>query len=149
MNFPDPNLPPFVIVDDSEDDAFLLRYRLRQGGIANPVVSFTDPVAAREYVAASYIVNAPPQLLFVDIRMAGGYNLIAELREDARFDDTRIVVFTYSNDPLDVKRGLQMRIDGYILKFPDPDILAEFVAHGPWFEISRPRPEAKRHVLCA
>jgi CheY-like chemotaxis protein len=148
MNFPDPNLPSFIIVDDCQDDSFLLRYRLRLGGIANPVTIFEDADAAVAHVRSSFIVGAPPELIFVDITMPGGFDLVARLREDPEYDHTKIVAATYSNHPTDLKRALELRVDGYLLKFPDADILADFVANGPWFDISRAEVRAT-HALCA
>jgi CheY-like chemotaxis protein len=148
MNFPDLSLPPLIIVDDSQDDAFMLRYRLRHGGIANPVNSFERPDDALSFLASSYVVGTLPMLVFVDIKMAGGFELVGEIRNDARFADTKVVAVTYSNNPNDLKRALELGVDGYILKFPDPDILAEFVAHGPWFAAAHHTAKAS-HALCA
>ncbi len=149
MNFPDPNLPHFVIVDDCEDDAFQLRHRLRVGGIANPVTTFESCVDAKTYLSSLYAAGSAPQLAFVDVMSPGAFDLIAALRDDPRFDETKIVVVTYSNDPADLKRALELRIDGYVLKFPDADILAEFVQHGPWFDVSHPSAARAVQVLCA
>lgn len=148
MNFPDPNLSSIIIVDDCEDDAFMLRYRLRLGGIANPVATFTRCPEAQTYLTTLYGLNAAPQIVFVDIKMAAAGKLITALRDDPRFGDTKIVIATYSNDPADLKRALDLRVDGYILKFPDADILAHFVQHGPWFASVRQSARAEQ-VLCA
>lgn len=147
MNFPDPNLSPIVIVDDCEDDAFMLRHRLRRGEITNPVTTFSSCAGALAYLTGLYGVGAPPQVLFVDIKMPEAGTLIAGLRDDVRFDETKIVVATYSNDPVDLKRALDLHVDGYILKFPDADILAQFVQHGPWF--TGARRGAAVDALCA
>lgn len=149
MNFPDFSLPPIVIVDDCQDDAFLLRYRLRLGGIVNPVMTFETVQAALTSLRSRFAVTVRPRLLFTDIKMPGAASLISEIREDPEWDDTKIVVITYSNDLTDLERALALRIDGYLLKFPDANILAEFVQHGPWFDAVR-RPElATAHALCA
>lgn len=148
MNFPDPNLPAIVVVDDSQDDAFLLRYRLRLGGVANPVVTFESTLESIAYLHGTRVVNALPEFLFVDIKMPGGAELIAEIREHAEFDDMKVVVLTYSNDAADLQHALELRINGYLLKFPDSDTLAEFVHRGPWFSISR-KIQAAPHALCA
>ena len=148
MNFPDLNLPPLAIVDDCQDDAFMLRYRLRQGGIANPVNSFERPTDALGFLASSYVIGTLPHLIFVDIKMSGGFKLVADIRNDHRFEEAKVIAVTYSNNPSDLKRSLELGVDGYILKFPDPDILAEFVAHGPWFAAARHAPKAS-HALCA
>jgi CheY-like chemotaxis protein len=150
MNFPDFSLPPIAIIDDSQDDAFLLRYRLRLGGIAHPVVTFETTTAALACLGSRFAVQTRPHLVFTDIRMPGAPDLIAELRDDPSWDDTKLVVLTYSNDPADLKKALELRIDGYLLKFPDPDILAEFVQHGPWFDASHLAPaRVAAHALCA
>lgn len=148
MNFPDPNLPPMVIVDDSQDDAFMLRYRLRQGGIANPVSSFECATEALSYLKSAYIIGTLPQIVFVDVKMSGGFDFLAALRSEPRLEDTKIVAVTYSNHEADLKRAIELGVDGYILKFPDADILAEFVVHGPWFAIARHTAKAT-HALCA
>src|SRR5436309_2310613 len=103
MNFPDLNLPPLLIVDDCQDDAFMLRYRLRQGGLANPVNSFERPSDALAFLASSYFVGTQPHLVFVDIKIAGGFELVADIRGDPHFEDTKVVAVTYSNNPNDLK----------------------------------------------
>ena len=148
MNFPDPNLPELVIVDDCQDDAFLLRYRLRQGGIANPVTTIESASAALEHLCCRLGHRTPPQVVFVDIKMEAGCDVIRAVRNDHWLDDTKVVVTTYSNAPEDLKLALELRADGYLLKFPDPDILADFVLHGPWIDVS-PRPIKSPHALCA
>jgi CheY-like chemotaxis protein len=134
---PDPALPPIVIVDDSEDDIFLLRHRLRQGGITHPVVAFNSAPAALAYLSDWSSANLRPALFFTDIRMPEGcgLELIAWIRSDPEWDEMRVVVVTSSNHPDDLARALALRVDGYLIKFPPPDLLAEFVAHGPWFAI--------------
>ena len=148
MNFPDPNLAPLLIVDDSQDDAFLLRYRLRMGNIANPVTTLESPREALGYLQTQLLIGVRPELLFVDINTPGGMELINEIRADPEWDEMKIVVITYSNNPTDLQRALESRIDGYLLKFPDADILAEFVRHGPWFYVPR-RPRTASHALVA
>lgn len=149
MNFPDFNLAPIVIVDDCQDDAFLLRYRLRLGGITNPVMTFDAVPTALESLRSPFAHAPRPHLLFTDIKTPGAHDLITEIRDDAGWDGVKIVVMTYSNEAEDLERALALRIDGYLLKFPDPAILAEFVQHGPWFDAVR-RPEAiAAHALCA
>ena len=148
MNFPDLSLPPIVIVDDSQDDAFLLRYRLRLGGIANPVTSFESASAALAYFRSPMALKAQPEFLFTDIKTPGATDLIADVRDRIEWDQLKVVVTTYSNDPADLQHALELRVNGYLLKFPAPENLAEFVLHGPWFSIPR-GVVATSHALCA
>lgn len=148
MKFPDPLLPPILVVDDSQDDAFDLRYRLRAGQISNPVRWFDSVAASGPYLRSAQLVQTPPELLFIDIRMPGAADFIATLRQQPEFDPMKIVILTYSNDPADLQHAFELRIDGYLLKFPPADDLADFVRHGPWFAVAR-RIETVPHALCA
>ncbi len=51
-----------------------------------------------------------------------------------------MVVVTSSNHPDDLARALQLRVDGYLIKFPPSDLLAEFIHSGPWFAVPRRAP---------
>ncbi len=149
-HYPDFSLPPIVIVDDCDDDVFLLRHRLRDGGITNPIVSFQTAAAALSYLDDAAAVHLRPQLVCTDVRMPGesGFELIRKIRADARWDDVKVVVVSYSNHPDDLQRALALRADGYLIKFPPSDLLAEFVRQGPWFALPRTA-TSPRHALSA
>ena len=138
MNFPDPKLPPILIVDDCEDDVFLLRHRLREGGIPNPIATFSSPTEALAHLHFLPADQQKPCLLFTDIRMPKecGFDLIARIRDDPQWDSMKIAVITSSNQPADLERALELGVAGYLIKFPPADLLAEFVLHGPWFAVS-------------
>ncbi len=148
MNFPDLTLSPIVIVDDSQDDAFLLRHRLRLGDIANPVTAFESAAAALAYFQSPMAMKARPEMLFADIKTPGVTELIADIRDRIEWDHLKIVVMTYSNDPADLQHALDLRVSGYLLKFPAAENLADFVQHGPWFATPRGI-IAPSHALCA
>jgi CheY-like chemotaxis protein len=136
-NFPDPALPPLVIVDDCDDDIFLLRCRLREGGITHPIVSFGSAQEALGFFEVLRVRGAKPAYVFVEIKLPGdqGFELLARLRETPEWEEVRLIVVTPSNDPADLDRALRLHVDGYIVKFPSADLLAEFVRNGPWFAV--------------
>lgn len=149
-SFPDPTLPGFLIVDDCEDDAFLLRRGLRDAEFTNPIRACETTATALEILRASAIVGELPAFLFVDIRMPGvsGFDLIAEVRAEHRWDRVRIVVVTNSNTPADLQRAVQLGADGYLIKFPPAELLGDFLRHGPWFTAAAPVPTLA-HALSA
>jgi CheY-like chemotaxis protein len=149
LNYPDFSLPPIAIVDDSDDDVFLLRHRLRTGGITNPIISFRTTASALIHLDTC-ARNERPGVLFTDVRMPGecGFELIQRIRDDSRWDDMKVVVVSYSNHPDDLQRALGLRADGYLIKFPPPELLAEFLAQGPWFAVPRTA-TAAHHALSA
>lgn len=138
MKFPDPNLPPILIVDDCEDDVFLLRHRLREGGIANPIATFNSTAEALTYLHFMPADQQKPFLLFTDIRMPNecGFDLISRIRDEPQWDEMKIAVMTSSNQPADLERALELGVAGYLIKFPPADLLAEFVTSGPWFAVA-------------
>lgn len=140
MNFhyPDFTLPPLLIVDDSEDDVFLLRHRLREGGITNPIVTYASAAEALNDLRARR-EGELPSIVFTDIRMPveGGFALIEAIRENPAWDAVRVVVITSSNDTGDLVRALELGANGYLIKFPPSEVLAEFVRNGPWFATRR------------
>ncbi len=139
LDYPDPTLPSILIVDDCEDDIFLVRHRLRAGGVAHPIVTFNAARDALAFLESTAECATLPHLVLTDVRMHGedGLELIRRVRENPRWDDMKLVVLSYSNDPADLQRALALRVDGYLMKFPPPEILAEFVQHGPWFAMPR------------
>jgi CheY-like chemotaxis protein len=136
--YPDSQLPALAIVDDCDDDIFLLRHRLREGGITNPIHAFSSPPQALAYLRAIRNRGELPSILFTDIRMpvGCGFALIAAVRANPNWDQVRIAVVSASNDMVDVERALDHGANGYLLKFPPADSLAEFVRNGPWIHSS-------------
>jgi len=150
LQYPDPSLPPILIVDDCEDDIFLVRHRLRAGGVAHPIVTFNTARDALAFLNSADENAVLPHLVFTDVRMHGedGLELIRCVRENPRWDAVKLVVLSYSNDPADLQRALRLHVDGYLVKFPPPDTLAEFVHHGPWFAMRKATAELS-HALSA
>lgn len=148
MNFPDPKLPPIIVVDDSQDDVFLLRHRLRLGGVENPVLTFDSPANVLACLHLAGAGGLLPRFVFADIKMPGAPELIDVLRRHPEWNDIKVVVLTYSNDPADLQRALDLRVDGYVLKFPSPEDLSDLVRNGPRFAVPH-RIDAAVHALCA
>jgi CheY-like chemotaxis protein len=140
--YPDPTLPPFLIVDDSEDDIFLLRHRLREGGITNPILNFSSPADALALLHSVKFGGNLPAIIFTDIRMPVdcGFTFLSAIRAQPGWRAIRLVVVTSSSDSADLERAIECGANGYVVKFPPSDILAEFVHHGPWLSAARQAP---------
>jgi CheY-like chemotaxis protein len=133
--YPDTTLPPVLIVDDCEDDVFLLRLRLREGGITNPILAFSSAAEALAHLKSDAAQRELPAMIFTDIRMPidSGFALLGALRDNSAWDEVRVVVITSSNETTDLVRALELGASGYLIKFPPADILGDFVRNGPWF----------------
>jgi CheY-like chemotaxis protein len=138
--YPDSSLPPLVIVDDSDDDVFLLRHRLREGGITNPIRAFGSTSEALDFLHSCHGQDELPAIVFTDIRIpvASGFTLISAIRDHSEWRGIRIVVITSSNCPTDLEQALECGANGYLIKFPPSDTLVDFVRNGPWISVPRP-----------
>lgn len=141
-HFPDPSLPPLFIVDDCEDDIFLLRHRLREAEITNPVLAFTSPADALAFLRSIRARHELPAMVFTEIKMPVGSGLafIAAIRENRDWDGIQIAVVTMSNDTADLEHALENGANGYLIKFPPEELLADFVRNGPRFAVPRRTP---------
>src|SRR5881394_667861 len=105
--YPDPSLPPFIIVDDSDDDVFLLRHRLRDGGITNPIHAFASAADALAFLHSCG--EQLPAMVFTDIRIpvTSCFALISSIRENPEWNRIRIVVVSSSNCIDDLERAIE------------------------------------------
>jgi CheY-like chemotaxis protein len=144
LHYPDTSLPPIFIVDDCEDDVFLLRHRLREGGITNPILTFSSPADALAFLRPVRRRQDLPSIIFTDIRMpvSSGFALISAVRENPEWEGIRLVVVTASNHTIDMERALELGANGYLIKSPPAEILADFVRNGPWLVMPRQAPAA-------
>ena len=136
-HFPDLSLRPIAIVDDCEDDAFLLRYRLREAEITNPIRTFPSGAETLDFLRTCDALEPLPTLMFVEIKTpdGSGFDLIAEVRACPTWDDARVVVHTNSSEPADLERAIELGANGYLIKTPPAYILGQFVHNGPWFAV--------------
>jgi CheY-like chemotaxis protein len=150
MHFPDLSLPPTLIVDDCDDDVFVLRRRLREGGMSNPIITFASSGSALDFLSRRRPPELAPAWVFTEIKMerGDGFMLIDRLRANVRWKNLRIVIVTASNHALDVERALDARVDGYLVKFPSSDLLTEFMIKGPRFAVPK-RTDSFSRPLCA
>lgn len=119
-----------LIVDDNEDDRYLLKRQLEEVGLASNVFEEDDGKTGIEFLER-YEENRkscpgqfPPILIFVDINMPliGGLeflDLFAALRKKKDFHSSILMMFTSSEKEQDKKRAFAHEfVKGYIVKMP-------------------------------
>jgi len=106
-----PVRPPILVIDDSLTTRMLEQSILESAGYEVDVaVSGEDGlVSARR---KSYA------LILVDVEMPGmdGFTFVEQARADPALHDTPIIVVTSRNAPEDIRRGQDLRADGYVVK---------------------------------
>jgi CheY-like chemotaxis protein len=124
---------PILIVDDEPDDVALIRLLLRKAEVPNPVLTFTDSGEAlaflREVTASPEAAVLTPCVMLLDIKMpkVHGFVLLKWARRQSTLDRMRILMLSGSDEPKDHLRAEKLGADGYLVKFPSADVLAELI----------------------
>ena len=112
-----------LIVDDEPNIVLSLDYLVRK--------KVYTPYIARNGSEALAIAQAEiPDLILLDIMMPDidGYEVCQTLKNDPRFNDTKIIFLSAKSKKEDIEKGLQMGADKYFTKpFSTKQLLQEMV----------------------
>lgn len=123
------NYPQILIIEDNEDDEIFLRRALKGAGAeAPPQVYRTgeDAMAALEQMLAGESSGAaPPDLIFLDLRLPGmqGLQLLRWLRRQVFFEKVIVVLLTGSREEFTLQAAHNLGANTYISKPPSADSL--------------------------
>ena len=119
-----------LVVEDSDDDLFLMRMACQRTGIPHSLHIVTDGDAAVDYMAgngvyADRIAHPLPDLIFLDIRLPkrNGHEVLEWIRGRPEFRLLPVVMLTNSAHPEDVDRAYKLGVTSYLRKIASP---AEF-----------------------
>lgn len=111
-----PNLSAdVVIVDDDEDDRFLLDLAIDQLSLKVKVITISD---ARDALTYLQECRRPPSLLITDLNMPclNGFELLNLLKQSTHYRDIPVVVLTTSQAQLDRERCYRAGANAFIVK---------------------------------
>ena len=119
-----------LIVDDSEDDTFLLKRALKKCRIENPVEVAADAAAALAHLDSG---EPCPGIIFLDLRMPGltGLELLSKLK--ARPDCADVLFFVVSvHDNLErVRQAYALGANSFVSKPIRPPDLENLIQGFP------------------
>ena len=114
-----------LLVEDNEDDVFLIRRALKQARIINPVHVAEDGGQAIDYLqgAGHYLdrIRFPfPRIMFLDLKLPikSGFDVLMWMRLQTKLSPPVIVVLTSSNSPKDLARVTELGAALYEIKPP-------------------------------
>jgi CheY-like chemotaxis protein len=117
--------PPILLVEDNEDDIFLMERVLKKAGIAWPLQIVTDGQQALDYLrgAGSYTDRAKhplPAVVFLDLKLpyVHGFDVLAWMRSEPAFKETAVFVLTSSPEERDRRKAEQLGARAYLVKPP-------------------------------
>ena len=119
-----------LLVEDSEDDALIMRMACQRTGIPHTFRLVTDGEAAMAYLSAKGVyadrtAYPMPDLIFLDIRLPKrtGHEVLEWVRSQPEVRNLPVVVLTTSKESTDISRAYSLGVTSYLRKIPE---VAEF-----------------------
>jgi CheY-like chemotaxis protein len=127
-------LPTILLVEDSEDDAFLMRYVMEKSGVDNPLQIVTDGQMALDYLsgAGDYRDRERfplPFIVFLDLKLpyVHGFEVLAWIRQQPDLGGIPVVMLTGSAETRDRDKAASLGARSYIVKPPTGETLKEIL----------------------
>ncbi|MEW6156865.1 MAG: response regulator [Verrucomicrobiota bacterium] len=129
-----------LLVEDNEDDVFLMQRALKEAAVANPLFIVSDGQEALDYLAGQGKFSARatyplPAVIFLDLKLPykSGHEVLKWLRQQPEFDSVVVVVLTSSNEPNDVSKSYALGANSYLVKPPTPEQLLDLAKAFKWY----------------
>ena len=112
-----------LLVEDNEDDAFLMKHALTAAGVANPVFHVETGQQAIDYLSGvppfqDRSRHPMPVIVFLDLKLplVSGHEVLGWIRGQRQLESLVVVVLTSSNEPSDVRRSYSLGANSYLVK---------------------------------
>src|ERR1043166_8071106 len=129
-----------LLVEDNEDDVFLMRRALKGAKVANPLFVAEDGQQAVDYLAGTgkyrdRTVYPLPAVVFLDLKLplVSGHDVLAWIRRQSELESVIVIVLTSSNEPTDLNRCYSLGANSYLVKPPTPEQLEELAKAFRWY----------------
>jgi len=129
-----------LLVEDNEDDVFLMKRALQTAGIVNPLHVVEDGQQAVDYLSgegifADRLSHPLPAVIFLDLKLPIllGLEVLAWIRSQPELANTVVVVLTSSNEPTDLKEAYSLGANSYVVKPPTANQLLELAKAFKWY----------------
>jgi CheY-like chemotaxis protein len=117
--------PAILLVEDNEDDVFLMERALKAAGITNPLRVAEDGQQAIDYLSGNGQFtdresNPLPALVFLDLKLpfVKGLDVLAWARQAPNLSSLNIVILTSSEEPSDLSEARRLGANSYLVKPP-------------------------------
>ena len=104
-----------LLVDDSDDDIFLVREAFKDSGIAHRLDAISDGEEAMSFLRED---GNRPDVLLLDINMPrfSGFDVLEWVQSDPQLRDIPVVMLTTSDQPEDIRRATEGGARDYFRK---------------------------------
>ena len=129
-----------LLVEDNEDDVFLMKRALQGARVVNPLQVVEDGQQAVDYLAgagqfADRETYPLPAVVFLDLKLPyiSGHDVLAWIRRQKEFGSLVVIVLTSSNEASDLSRCYALGANSYLVKPPTPDQLEDLAKAFKWY----------------
>lgn len=129
-----------LLVEDNEDDVFLMRRALKGARVVNPLHVAEDGQEAVDYLAgagkfADREAYPMPAIVFLDLKLPylSGHDVLAWIRRQKELESLVVIVLTSSNEPSDLNRCYALGANSYLVKPPTPEQLEDLAKAFKWY----------------
>jgi CheY-like chemotaxis protein len=133
-----------LLVEDSEDDVFLMQRALQKARLELPLHIATNGQEALDYLQgvgkyndrAAYPI---PSLIFLDLKMpfVHGFEVLSWMNQQASLRHVPVAVLTSSLEDCDKQKAHQLGARAFLVKPPTPEMLHRLLQSLPGFLPSR------------
>jgi CheY-like chemotaxis protein len=123
-----------LLVEDNEDDVFLMKRAFKGAGILNPIQVVHDGEAVVRYLSGEGEFadreKCPfPSVVFLDLKLPylSGLEVLKWKSEQPELPPVIFIVVTSSNEPTDLKTAYRLGASSYIVKPPTSEQLLEII----------------------
>lgn len=124
--------PTILLVEDSEDDVFIMKHALKQAQITNPLQTVTTGQAALDYLSGNNEYadreNYPlPFIMFLDLKLpyVHGFEVLAWMKLHHELSSIVVIVLTSSAEDKDHEKAYSLGARSYLVKPPTAQTLKD------------------------
>ena len=129
-----------LLVEDNEDDVFLMKRALNSAHVINPLLVAEDGQEAVDYLSgagkfADRTKYPLPAVVFLDLKLPflSGHDVLTWIRRQKDLDTLVVIVLTSSNEPSDLTRCYALGANSYVVKPPTPEQLEDLAKAFKWY----------------
>jgi CheY-like chemotaxis protein len=129
-----------LLVEDNEDDVFLMKRAMKGAAISNPLRVVEDGQSAIDYLSgagefADRDLNPLPAIIFLDLKLPikSGMEVLKWIRSKSEFETMVVIVLSSSNEPSDLTEAYRLCANSYIVKPPTSVQLLEMAKAFRWY----------------
>lgn len=116
-------LPPMLVIEDSNEDFEVLQHFLQRSPLHVPIYRCMNGEHALAFLhhTGSYVereTSPRPGLIVLDLNLPGmdGRDFLRHVKQDAHLQTIPIVIFSTSDNPIDVLKCYQAGANSYMVK---------------------------------